>query len=98
MLVTYLSLAVVLGLVVDRTRTGRAATAGARARGRRAGGGPRPWPAWPWPRLPLVPVASYLSPTVPMVTQPVRPPTWFTTVAPRLPDTRCSWCSRCRTR
>jgi hypothetical protein len=33
----------------------------------------------------LAPIAAYLSPTVPMVTRPVRPPTWFTTVAPGLP-------------
>ena len=33
----------------------------------------------------LVPIAAYLAPTVPMVTQPVRSPDWFTAVAPRLP-------------
>jgi hypothetical protein len=33
----------------------------------------------------LGPVAVYLAPTVPMVTRPVRAPTWFTTVAPELP-------------
>ena len=32
----------------------------------------------------LGPVAAYLAPTVPMVTQPVRSPDWFTEVAPHL--------------
>ena len=40
---------------------------------------------WGWPAVALAPIAAYLAPTVPMVTRPVRPPTWFTRVAPRLP-------------
>ena len=82
-LVTYLSLAVALGLVVDRA-PGLRSVAG---RGP-AAGGPRRWaPAAAGlavVAVALVPVAAYLAPTVPMVTQPVRAPAWFTAVAPRL--------------
>ena len=86
--VTYLSLAAVVGIVVDRTRT---------AVGRRIGSGPGTGTAVRWaPSLAglavalvaLVPVVDYLAPTVPMVTQPVRAPAWFTAVAPRLPAHR----------
>ena len=59
--------------------------------------GPAPAPSARWvPSLvglavalvALGPVADYLAPTVPMVTRPVRPPAWFTEVAPRLPAHR----------
>ena len=81
LVVTYLSLGAMLGIVVDRTRTSA----------RRQVAGDR-WTARWGPSLAasavalvaLGPVAGYLAPTVPMVTQPVRPPTWFTSVAPRL--------------
>jgi hypothetical protein len=84
--VTYLSLAVMLAVVVDRTRI---AVVG---RVRSVEGGGLTVGRWV-PGLAglavavvaLAPIAVYLSPTVPMVTQPVRPPTWFTSVAPRLP-------------
>jgi hypothetical protein len=84
--VTYLSLALMLAVVVDRTRI---AVVG---RVRSVEGGGLTVGRWV-PGLAglavavvaLAPIAVYLSPTVPMVTQPVRPPTWFTSVAPRLP-------------
>ncbi len=84
--VTYLALGVVLGIVVDHTR------AAVRVRTRTAGGPLRRW-APPVAGLAVAavalgPVAAYLAPTVPMTTQPVRPPTWFTAVAPRLPAHR----------
>ena len=86
LVVTYLSLAVMLGIVVDRTRT---------AVRHRTGPGPGPAARWAPPLAGLAvalvalgPVAGYLAPTVPMVTRPVRPPTWFTTVAPHLPPHR----------
>ncbi len=86
LVVTYLSLGVMVGIVVDRTRTSVAH--------RSRGPGP-PARRWVAPLagvavavFALAPVAAYLAPTVPMTTQPVRPPTWFTTVAPRLPAHR----------
>jgi hypothetical protein len=83
-LVTYLALAAVAGIVVDRTRTAAAARTASAGRG----------PAARW--VPAVaglavaavavgPVAGYLAPTVPMTTQSVRAPAWVATVAPRLP-------------
>jgi hypothetical protein len=101
LVVTYLCLAAMLGLIVDHTRLavlGRARPSrpdGARSEGE----GPAPvgsdrrsavrWGAaaagLAVAAVGLVPVASYLSPTVPMVTQSVRSPTWFTAVAPHLP-------------
>lgn len=101
LIVTYLSLAVMLGLVVDHTR--RAVlervgpTSSTRAEsegvgpvvvGQRRGCGARLAGATAGlvvAAIALAPVAVYLWPTVPMVTQPVRSPTWFTTVAPHLP-------------
>ena len=86
LVVTYLSLAAVLGIVVDRTR---AAVAG------RLGSGGGTVARWVPPLSGLAmalaalgPVAGYLAPTVPMVTRPVRPPAWFTRVAPHLPAHR----------
>jgi len=82
-LVTYLSLAVVLALVVDHTRT---ATLARSARPHRtAGAGRAAVAGLAVAAVGLVPIAVYLAPTVPMVTQPVRTPTWFTAVAPHLP-------------
>jgi len=83
LVVTYLSLAAMLALVVDHTRDAVLARRGASA-------------SWsgPWwgaiagfavAAVGLVPIAIYLAPTVPMVTQPVRSPTWFTSVAPHVP-------------
>jgi hypothetical protein len=100
LVVTYLSLAVILAVVVDRTRDavlarpglhgadGAQGAQGARGtetspvRSRRTAGAAGLAVA----AVGLVPIATYLAPTVPMVTQPVRSPTWFTAVAPRLPD------------
>jgi len=93
LVVTYLCLAAMLGLVADHAR--RAVLH--RARPDRAGpdgGGPVPSGGIRWAAgavglavgaIGIVPVASYLAPTVPIVTQPVRSPTWFTAVAPHLP-------------
>jgi len=82
LVVTYLSLAVILGVVVDRTHG---------ALRSRSGPGARWLPPVAGLAVALValgPVADYLAPTVPMVTRPVRPPTWFTSVAPHLPPDR----------
>jgi hypothetical protein len=84
LVVTYLSLAVMLGIVVDRTRR----TVGERSTGDATGGPGRRASSLAGvavAAIALGPVAAYLAPTVPMTTRPVRPPTWFTTVAPRLP-------------
>jgi hypothetical protein len=87
LVVTYLCLAVMLGLVADHAR--RAVLE--RARSDSTDGTIRTarWSASAVglgvAAVGLVPVASYLAPTVPMVTQPVRMPTWFATVAPHLP-------------
>jgi hypothetical protein len=89
LVVTSLALGVILGIVVDRTRAAvrdRVAT-----RDRSGGGGAvSRWApslaALAVAAVALGPVAAYLEPTVPMVTRPVRPPTWFTAVAPHLPD------------
>ena len=105
-LLTYLSLAVMVGLVADhahravRDRTDHAHRAARdrtnhahRAAPDRTGpdGPPAAVRRWAPPAAGLAvvlvalgPVAAYLAPTVPMVTQPVRAPSWFTTVAPRL--------------
>jgi hypothetical protein len=88
LVVTYLCLAAMLGLVVDHVRravldrsaAGEGAGAGRADRSIAAAVG------LAVAAVGLVPVASYLAPTVPMVTQPVRAPTWFTTVAPHLPS------------
>jgi hypothetical protein len=87
LVVTYLCLAAMLGLVVDHVRRAVLDRSGA---GERAGAGRADRSIAAAAGLAvaavgLVPVASYLAPTVPMVTQPVRAPTWFTTVAPHLP-------------
>jgi hypothetical protein len=94
LLVTYLSLGVILGVVVDRTRDAVLARSGAHgtrgARGRSGIPDRSRWMAGATglavAAVGLVPIAAYLAPTVPMVTQPVRAPDWFTAVAPRLPD------------
>ena len=84
LLVTYLSLGAILAMVVDHARAAVVARrtpvdgAGAARWGAVAGVGVA--------AVGLVPVAAYLSPTVPMVTQTVRSPTWFSSVAPHLPD------------
>ena len=88
---TYLALGVVLGIVVDHTRTA------VRVRSAEVGGpgSARLLPRWVPGLAGLAvavaavgPVADYLAPTVPMTTQTVRPPSWFTAVAPRLPARR----------
>jgi len=86
LVVTYLALAVMLAVVIDRTRTEIRQRVGP-VDGADQGAG-RWVPSLAGLAVAVValaPIAAYLSPTVPMVTRPVRPPTWFTTVAPRLP-------------
>ncbi len=91
-LITYLAVAVMLGLIVEHTYvnvSGRPRTAGAHG---------QPRSAW-WSRMPrasgavaavivtliaLVPPAVYLARTVPFTTRPVVLPNWFRTVAPHL--------------
>jgi len=84
LVVTYLSLAVMLAVVVDHVR--QAVVTRSKAS---AGAGSARWGAGAAglavAAVGLVPIASYLAPTVPMTTQPVRSPTWFTTTAPHLP-------------
>jgi len=89
LVVTYLCLAVMLGLVADHARSSVLGFA------RSDGGGTTGTARWGAGAVALgvaavglVPVASYLAPTVPMVTQPVRTPNWFVTVAPHLPPHR----------
>jgi hypothetical protein len=87
LVVTYLCLAAMLGLVVDHVRRAVLDRSGA-GEGAGAGRADRSIAAavgLAVAAVGLAPVASYLAPTVPMVTQPVRAPTWFTTVAPHLP-------------
>ena len=83
LVVTYLSLGAILALVVDHTRT-----AVLHRRDAVPVTGPPRWLAGVAglvvAAIGLVPVAAYLAPTVPMVTQPVRSPDWFTDVAPHL--------------
>jgi len=90
LVVTYLCLAVILGLVADHAR--RAVLERARSDGGDNTTGTARWRAgavgFGVAAVGLVPVASYLAPTVPMVTQPVRTPSWFVTVAPHLPPHR----------
>jgi len=83
LVVTYLSLAVMLGIVVDRTRAAVRDRTGTSS-GQAARWAP-PLAGLAVALVALGPVAGYLAPTVPMVTRPVRPPTWFTSVAPHLP-------------
>ena len=100
LVVTYLSLAVILGLVIDHTRRFVLDRSDSNV-ARRAGPGPSEGSSQQleWSRrwvagsvglavaaVGLVPIASYLAPTVPMITRPVRSPTWFATIAPHLPS------------
>ena len=82
---TYLAAAVLLGVIVDRTRT---------AVGVRTGGGAGT-PRWMAAAagtgvalVALVPIAGYLSPTLPMTVRPVVLPRWYSEVAPHLPPGR----------
>ncbi len=92
-LVTYLAVAVMLGLIVEHIYVA--------VNRRRHAVGPGGGRTSPWARLPrwagagtaaavaviaLVQPAIYLAQTIPMTTVPVDLPTWFKTVAPHLPD------------
>ena len=96
LVVVYLSLAVMLGIAIDRTylavrrRMGSTAAPDGVAVTGATDTATRRW-APPLAGLvvalvALGPIADYLAVTVPMVTQPVRSPAWVTRVAPRLPD------------
>ena len=91
-LITYLAVAVMLGLIVEHTY----ASVSGRPRTARGAHG-QPGSGW-WSRMPrasgavaavvvalvaLVPPAVYLAQTVPFTTRPVVLPNWFRTVAPR---------------
>jgi hypothetical protein len=92
LVITFLSVAVLFGLIVDhavrataaRLQVHRSVGVGSRRR-------PRPAVA-SWlvglavAAIGLVPIWVYLSPTFPITTEPVVVPAWFRTVAPRLPD------------
>ena len=92
-LITYLAVAVMLGLIVEHTY----ASVSGRPRTTRGAHG-QPGSGW-WSRMPrasgavaavvvalvaLVPPAVYLAQTVPFTTRPVVLPNWFRTVAPHL--------------
>jgi hypothetical protein len=94
--ITTLCVAVMLGLVLDHTRTSLRARARPVADGREPAG----WRIGPSGALPpwmgaaaalilaavaVVPPAVYLAQELPLAVEPVVLPTWFTTVAPRLP-------------
>lgn len=94
--VTYLAVAVMLGLIVDHTywavsRAGE--TMHDRTAGRAAGSLRPRLPAWSGAAagavvaaIALVPPAAYLAQTMPVTTRPVALPLWFRTVAPHLAD------------
>jgi hypothetical protein len=85
LLMTYLSAAVMLGVVIDRTHT---AVAGWSA-SHRSGGGWRMAAGAAGAvvaAVALVPIAWYWSAGLPLTTQPVVLPAWFKTVAPHLSD------------
>ncbi len=81
-LVTYLVAAAMLGIIVDHTHraVSRSRAVSPGRAGRRA-----TVAALVVAAIALVPVGAYLAQTVPMTTQAVVLPTWFETVAPRLP-------------
>ena len=89
-LITYLAVAVSLGVIIDHCQSavvGRRPT----ARHARAGQGPAPGRRWSAvvvgtavAAVALVPPAVYLSTGLPFTTETVQLPTWFTTVAPHL--------------
>ncbi len=94
LMVTYLAAAVMLGLIIDHTyaEVGRRRTATSSDASAR----PQRWRrTLVWPKLPsiagvvvaaiaLVPIAWFLSGSIPLATQPTYIPTWFRTVAPHL--------------
>jgi hypothetical protein len=88
LVVTYLSLAVMLALVVDHSRSAVRDRLGAEGTDGKAISWVPALAGLAVATVGLGPIAVYLSPTVPMVTRTVRPPTWFSTVAPHLPDHR----------
>jgi len=95
-LVVYLCAAVMLGIVCDHTRAWVAAGAGGRAG---IGGPPPVLPDPPAGRsvagavagvlvaaIALVPIVTYFADGLPLTVTPVRPPLWFRTIAPHLPE------------
>ncbi len=91
-IVTYLVAAAMVGIVVDHTHRAVSQRGGGNATARghppapaRRRGVPAPALAVAVAAVALVPVGAYLAQTVPMTTQTVVLPTWFQTVAPRLP-------------
>ena len=86
-LMTYLSAAVMLGLIVDHAHTlagARISSPDRRERARNSAGG---WPAAiavAVAAIALVPIGWYFADGVPFTVEPVVLPTWFRTVAPHL--------------
>jgi hypothetical protein len=87
-LVTYLCMAVLLGLIVDHV------WAAVRRRGRAAGQSPSGRGRWWWgaavvaaavAAVAVVPQLAYVGRSIPISVQPLVLPTWFRTVAPHLP-------------
>lgn len=91
-LVVYLCAAVLLGVVCDHTY--RWVASGSLAGGRGPGGAPSPARRSPAgsvagvlvAAIALVPIFGYFADGLPLTAVPVRPPLWFRTVAPRLPE------------
>ena len=93
-LITYLTVAVLLGLIVEHVYVAvnhHLGTARSRSAGQAAVGAPSWWRrragaaiAVVVAAIAIVPPASYLAQGIPITTQPVDLPTWFRTVAPHL--------------
>jgi hypothetical protein len=80
-LLAFLGAAVMVGVTVDRTRDALRRRAATSASAGRVWGG---LGALAVAAVALVPVAVYLAPAVPLTTQPVVVPAWFSTAAPAL--------------
>ena len=100
-LITYLAVAVLLGLIVDHTHEWVCARLAVGQDGAAQGGsGSGAWygalAGMAVAAVALVPVGLYVGQNLPIATQAVVAPSWFRKVAPRLPLIRCSSCSRPR--
>ncbi len=94
LVITYLAIAVMLGVIVDHTYV----TVNGRINSPPAGSAVRPlagravqYPRWigaaagfTVAAIALMPIATYLAADIPITSQPVVLPTWFRTVAPKL--------------
>ena len=98
LIVTYLCAAVMLGLIIDHTRTGwgEGSTHPGDLRQNRRSGVSRPdgaragsWAAIGVALVALVPIFAYYADSLPFTTQSVVLPTWFRTVGPHLDRGQC---------